>query len=264
MINGKCIIRSHGGLTSFSLKGFPLRHGFFARSGGKSSAPYTSLNTAYITKDPDAPLNRELLFRSLGIGHQAIRILNPCHGDRIVFEDMSCAEADNIAKVLIKTDAAFTRQPDTHFLVSTADCIPALFTDDDLSFAGVMHLGWRNLVTDFTEKVIGALLENYGVSPESLRVGIGPLIYPCCYVFKEPVQKDDPFWQPFLRDCGDGNCGIDLASAFKAKLTRCGIPAEKIAESGICTACENKFFFSCYKEGYVSGRFPTLLSFQSI
>ncbi|OQX14226.1 MAG: hypothetical protein BWK80_42120 [Desulfobacteraceae bacterium IS3] len=261
MINGRCIIRSHSGLTSFSLKGFPLRHGFFARSGGKSVAPYTSLNTAYITKDPDASSNRELLFHTLGIEHQAVRILNPCHGDRIVFEDASEA---NTADVLIKTDAAFTRRPDTHFLISTADCIPAVFTDDDLSFAGMVHLGWRNLVTDFTEKVIAALQENYGVSPASLRVGVGPLIYPCCYVFKEPVQKNDPFWQPFLRDCGDGNYGIDLASAFRAQLVRCGVLNENIAESGICTACENNVFFSCYKEGYVSGRFPTVLSFQRI
>lgn len=261
MINGKCIIRSHGGLTSFSLRGFPLRHGFFSRTGGRSSAPYTSLNTAYITKDPDASSNRELLFRTLGIENQTVHILNPCHGDRIVFEDSSEIET---ADVLIKTDAAFTHKPDTHFLFSTADCIPAVFTDDALSFAGVMHLGWRNLVTDFTEKVIAALRENYGVSPALLRVGIGPMIYPCCYVFKEPVQKDDPFWQPFLRDCGDGNYAIDLASAFRAQLVRCGVLNEKISETGICTACENKFFFSCYKEGYVSGRFPTVLSFQRL
>ncbi len=169
----------------------------------------------------------------------------------------------NIRDVLIKTDAAFTRiTPGTYFLVSTADCIPASFTDASLSFTGVLHLGWRNLVADFTGKVITALQNHYDVRPDSLMVGIGPLIYPCCYVFKSPTQKEEPFWQPFLHYQGDGHYAIDLASAFKAQLMRWGIPGENISETHLCTGCQNDVFFSCYKEGYVSGRFPTVVGLE--
>jgi len=258
LTNNNCAVRVHDGLTCFSLRQFPAWHGFLARTGGRSKSPYASLNTAYVTDDPEASLNRDLLFRSLEIDKKPIRILNPCHGYRIVFTD----EADWRAKtedILIRTDAAFTRTPDTYFLVSTADCIPAIFTDSQLSFAGVAHLGWRGLVSDFAGRIIAALLDRYNLRPESIRVGIGPMIYPCCYLFKDPAQKNAPFWQPFLRDYGDGRTAIDLMSAFRTQLTRSGIPDENILETGLCTGCRNKEFFSCYKEGYRSGRFPTVV-----
>ncbi|OQY57443.1 MAG: hypothetical protein B6245_17010 [Desulfobacteraceae bacterium 4572_88] len=258
---GNCSVQTHEGLTRFSLPGFPLFHGFFARTGGASDPPYAALNTAYVTKDPKASDNRKLLFQSLEIASSPVRILNPCHGDRIAFVDETDWH-EKARNVLIRTDAAFTRKPGTHFLLSTADCIPAILTDDALSFAGVAHLGWRNLLTNFTEKVLTALGSRYKLSPASLRVGIGPMICPCCYVFKDPVQKDDPFWKPFLRDRGEGFWGIDLLSAFRTQLTRCGIPEENILESGLCTGCRNELFFSCYKEGYVSGRFPILVGLK--
>lgn len=259
LTNGNCVVRVHSGLTCFSLPQFPLWHGFFARTGGKSLSPYTSLNTAYVTKDPAASSNRDLLFRTLGMEDRPVRILNPCHGEQIVFADKSDWQTKP-RDVLIKTDAAFTRTPGTYFLVSTGDCVPAIFTDESLSFAGVAHLSWRGLVAGFTGKVIAALKSRYSVSPASVRVGIGPMIYPCCYVFKNPVQKNDPFWSPFLRNMGHGDYAIDLVSAFKTQLTECGIHGENILETALCTGCQNKVFFSCYKEGYRSGRFPTLVS----
>jgi YfiH family protein len=248
----------YDGLLCFSLQQFPAWHGFFARTGGESSVPYASLNTAYMTDDPDSSLNRDRLFGALGIDKKPIRILNPCHGEQIVFT----AERewhDKARDVLIQTDAAFTRTPGSYFLVSTADCIPAIFTDFNHSFAGMAHLGWRGLVSRFTEKIVAALKDHYALHPDSIQVGIGPMIYPCCYRFKDPVQKNDPFWQPFLRDCEDGQTAIDLASAFRTQIIQSGIPHENILETGLCTGCRNAVFFSCYKEGYRSGRFPTVV-----
>lgn len=249
---------TYDGLTCFSLQQFPAWHGFFTRTGGQSRVPYVSLNTAYVTDDPHASLNRDRLFRSLEMDKKPVRILNPCHGERIVFTEETNWH-EKIRDILIRTDAAFTRTPGTYFLVSTADCIPAIFTDSGLSFTGVAHLGWRGLVSDFTGKIIAALRDHYTLRPESVQVGIGPMIYPCCYLFKDPVQKNDPFWKPFLRDYEDGQSAIDLASAFRTQLTGCGIPDENILETGICTSCRNEAFFSCYKEGYRSGRFPTVI-----
>lgn len=254
---GNCHLLTHNGLTRFILPGFPLWHGFFARTGGLSSGPYASLNTAYITEDHRAPANRDLLFSTLGMDKQQVRILNPCHGDRIVFAENSDRELSS-GNVLIRTDAAFTRTPETYFLFSVGDCIPAIFTDDSTSFVGLAHLGWRNLVAGFTAKLISALTDQYSIAPESLRVGIGPMIYPCCYLFRDPVQKNDPFWRPFLRETDDGRYAIDLVAAFRSRLIQCRVPDEKITEAGLCTACRTDLFFSCYKEGYVSGRFPIM------
>ena len=247
-----------GDLSYYSLPALPIQHGFFTRIGGLSQPPYVGLNTAYITQDPHAAANRELLFNTLGFAAAPLRILNPCHGEKIVFVEQADWQRDARA-VLIQTDAAFTATPNSYFLVSTGDCIPAILTDTAASFVGVIHLGWRNLLTDFTAKVVDALHSHYGIEPGALVIGIGPAIYSCCYVFQEPQQKDDPFWQPFLQDRGNGYYGIDLPAAFKAQLVRHGVRVQNIHETGLCTACHNELFFSCYKEGYVSGRFPTVV-----
>ena len=250
-----------GDLSYYRLQSLPVRHGFFTRSGGFSQPPYVTLNTAYVTKDPHAAANRELLFNTLGLDAAPLRILNPCHGEKIVFVDPTDWQASS-RDSLIKTDAAFTVTPNSYFLVSTGDCIPAIFSDVAASFVGIVHLGWRSLLADFTGKVMKALQFHYRIAPDALVVGIGPAIYPCCYIFQEPQQKNDPFWRPFLQDRGNGYYGIDLSAAFKAQLMRHGVRIENIHETGLCTACHNDLFFSCYKEGYVSGRFPTVVGLQ--
>jgi len=255
------VAHRQGDLSCYRLSALPVQHGFFTRLGGLSQPPYASLNTAYITKDPHAAANRELLFDTLGLAAAPLRILNPCHGEKIVFVDRADWQSNSRA-VLIQTDAAFTATPDSYFLVSTGDCIPAIFSDAAASFAGIVHLGWRNLLADFSGKVVSALQAHYGIEPGALVAGIGPSIYPCCYVFQEPQQKDDSFWQPFLQDRGDGYYGIDLPAAFKAQLVRHGVQPRNIYETGLCTDCHNELFFSCYKEGYVSGRFPTVVGLR--
>lgn len=252
-----CLVETHAGLTRYRLPTLPIWHGFFARTGGVSTPPYASLNTAYMTQDPQAWQNRDLLYQTLHMANRPIRILNPCHGDGIAFVDESAWRANTHA-VLYKTDGAFTRTAGSYFLMSTADCIPAIFSDVQGSFMGLVHLGWRNVMTHFTETVVNALQTTYGVAPKSLIVGIGPAIYPCCYQIKAPQQRHDPFWQPFLADCGDDIYQVDLISAFKTQLKQCGIQVNNIQEAQLCTGCQNETFFSCHKEGYVSGRFPTV------
>jgi YfiH family protein len=250
----------HGDLLRYWLPALPVWHGFFTRDGGFSREPYRSLNTAFVTQDAAAPRNRQKLFETLAIGDR-VRILNPCHGEQTAFVDAAAWAAERQA-VLIKTDAAFSRERGSHLLVSTADCIPAVVTDTAGSFVGLVHLGWRNLVADLTGKVLTAVQAQYGVAMVEVVIGIGPAIYPCCYVFQDPVQKDQPFWQPFLRAQGNGRYGIDLVGAFRAQLAGVGVRPEHIHEAGLCTACRNELFFSCYKEGYVSGRFPTVVGLR--
>lgn len=252
--------QQHGDLVRYWLPALPVWHGFFTRNGGFSREPYRSLNTAFVTQDTEASHNRRKLFETLGIDDR-VRLLNPCHGEKIVFMD-TATWAVKRQGVLIKTDAALSRKRGSHLLVSTADCIPAVLTDTTGSFVGLIHLGWRNLVADFIGKVLAAVQVQYRAAMAEVVVGIGPAIYPCCYIFQDPVQKDQPFWQPFLKAHGNERYGIDLVSAFKVQLVARGVKAQHIHETGLCTACRNDLFFSCYKEGYVSGRFPTVVALR--
>ena len=255
------VTRRYGELTRYILPGLAIWHGFFARTGGVSEPPYATLNTAYHTQDPRAFENRERLFAALGLTDRPIRVLNPCHGERIVFLNQPDWQMTSQV-VLARTEAAFTQTPGSYLLVSTADCIPAIISDKLGSFVGIVHLGWRNLVAGLTRKVIGALASYYGAAPETLVIGMGPCIYPCCYRVRDPVQRNDPFWQPFLRAYGNGSYGIDLVTAFKTQLNHCGVKAESIQETRLCTACRVERFFSCYRDGYHSGRFANLVGLR--
>lgn len=251
-----------GRLEALVLREFPLRHGFFTRRGGLSQGEYSSLNTAWVSADPLTGQNRELLFGALAIEAPRVHILNPCHGNRIAFvEDRTPGAAG--PSVLIETDAAFTRTPGTWLLFSAADCIPALVTDSRRRLAGAIHLGWRNLVGGFTARVLRELEVRCGVAPADLTVAIGPSIHPCCYRFRDPVQKDMPFWNSFLHESENGMTAIDLVSAFKAQLKEAGVAAENVLETRVCTSCSNDLFFSCYRQGYRSGRFPVLVGLEA-
>lgn len=249
--------------VAHQLKHFPLKHYFFERGNGQSMPPYSSFNTAYRTSDPMAYLNRATLLRHLGLESDSTRYLNPCHGDKIVIlrsADWKEATGD----VLIGTDAAITTTPGTFFVLSTADCIPLMITDVAQSFAAIVHLGWRNVVAQFTTQVIRYIKGELRVLPNDMVVGIGPSIYSCCYKFANPVQLNDPFWRPYLNKITDSNdYAIDLISPTRRELESCGVKAALVEEAGICTSCNIKHFFSCFREGYVSGRFPTVLGLVS-
>lgn len=246
-----------GLLSGWQCPDFPLSHRFFSRHGGASKPPFASFNTAYRTDDTQAPQNRERLLQQLGLTTNPGRMLNPCHGEQVVFLE----EADwrqHPQGVLLQTDAAFTSQPGSWLLLSTADCIPLLISDRHGTLAGVIHLGWRNVVANLAGRAVSQALDYFRIAPATLSALLGPAIYPCCYRFQDPIQQNDPFWHPFLQIQEDGRTAIDLIAAAKAQLTACGIPAPQILESGLCTGCHNDKLFSCYKEGYRSGRFPTV------
>jgi hypothetical protein len=233
-------------------------HGFFARTGGVSDPPFDSLNTAYRTSDPKASENRNLLIETLGLSRFRSRILNPCQGCTVAFlEDIDWSQAQS--DVLIQTEAAFTRTPGTLFMMSTADCLPVLFTDTGSGFYGIAHFGWRNLMADYPETLLLSVCRYYGIDSESILVGIGPAVGPCCYRFENPVQRSEPFWDPFLKAVPDGRVAVDLMGALKKRLSACGVLPENLFDVHLCTACRKDLFFSCFRDGYSSGRFPTMV-----
>lgn len=247
-----------GCLHYHSLPSLPVWQGFFSRRGGYSLPPYTGLNTAYRTDDPQTPKNRALLLETLGLTQQPYRLLSPSHQDRMVFIEEADWEQTPVS-VLMATDAAFSRHAQGYLLLGTADCIPLVVTDRAGSWVGLVHLGWRNLVDNLAAKVVRAVHAHYGTPPAQLLLGIGPAIHPCCYRFADPIQRHDPFWQPYLQQQPDGLYSIDLPQALRQQLVNAGVQQTHIAQLPYCTACHSDWFYSCYREGYQSGRFPTVV-----
>ncbi len=245
------------GLNYYRLEEVPAAHGFFTRHGGVSKGEFSDFNTAYKTTDPGAQANREKLFNAIKVNPDRVMILSPNHGDNIVFIDDDLEQDDD--RVRFETDAAFTSVRDIYFLVSAADCILLLLSNKEFTFAGAVHLGWRNIVNGFASKAITAVSKKYNIKPSEIIAGISPSIRSCCYIYENPTQKEDPFWQPYLKDLGNDKYSIDLTGATMAQLYSGGLIDDNIFDASICTSCRNDIFFSCYKQGYVSGRFPVVI-----
>ncbi len=252
-----CIQKEQGDLRWFEIPGFPVRHFFFARQGGLGAPPYNTLNTAWKTEDPAAPENRRYLLQTTGLSNRPHRVLNPCHGRRVWMVAGESWKAEP-AGVLLRTDAALTKTPVTALLVSTGDCIPAVFADSTGTVAGLAHFGWRNLAGGFIDDVLAAF-QSAGVLPSSLRAAVGPTIGPCCYVHANPVQEKDPFWAAFLHRRPDDRTAVDLTGALRRLLIDRGVSPAAVSDTGLCTACRPDLFFSHYRDGARSGRQPTLV-----
>ena len=102
------------------------------------------------------------------------------------------------------------------------------------------------------------MVKSFGSRPEDIIACIGPHIRPCCYAVKEDIIKE------FEKACGDaaldffkftnGSARLDLAKAVSHSLIEEGLARKNICSEALCTACENKLFFSYRKENGLTGR----------
>ena len=89
------------------------------------------------------------------------------------------------------------------------------------------------------------------------KVAIGPAIGPCCYTVGEEVRvaacKADPLLDQCFRHIDEDKWRFDLAGANRLLAERAGVTRNSICDTGICTACDTRFF-SYRRDGCVTGR----------
>jgi hypothetical protein len=96
---------------------------------------------------------------------------------------------------------------------------------------------------------------------------IFPSIGPCCYEVDSPVIEPlsaafPARWEAWAQPAGPGKWRLDLWVANEAQLREAGIPADRIFNPRLCTACRRDLFFSYRKEGS-GGRLVTLAGLGS-
>lgn len=220
-----------------------IRHAFFTRSGGVSEGVYASLNGGIGSKDaPDKVLeNRARMAASLGVAPD--RFLTPyqIHSPDVVVADGSWTQATRP-----RADAVVTREPKLAIGVSTADCGPLLFADQDAGVVGAAHAGWRGAFTGVVEATIAAM-EKLGAARERMVVALGPTIrQPNYEVGPEFVERflaadmdNARFFAPSQRE---GHAMFDLTGYIADRVQRAGIT--RFEDLGLCTYADAERFFS--------------------
>jgi YfiH family protein len=231
-------------IQAASLAALPgIRHGFFTRAGGVSEGIYASLNGGTGSRDVPANVaqNRARMAAALEVEPSHLLTAYQIHSAQVV---TVTAPWSHDARP--RADAIVTRRRGLAIGVTTADCGPILFADDEAGVIGVAHAGWRGALHGVLEATVGAL-EVCGARRDRITVAIGPMIrqpnYEVGPEFVTQFVTADGTNLRFFRPSGRASHALfDLAGYIAARLRRQGIG--RIEDIGRCTYGEPQTFFS--------------------
>lgn len=195
---------------------------------------------------------RSEYLEALSLQPEKLIMVKQVHSDAVLVVD----EAD---PRLLETpaDGLITQTPGLVLGVRTADCVPVFFWDTARKVAGIAHGGWRGVKDGIISRMLNAFEKKFQSRMSDLRVVLGPSIRRCCYeVGKEFLGHFPGFYH--AKDAAKGR--LDLVGVIQERLVKRGVPASRIHDSGFCTVCENKTFFSYRAEKQTHERILCVIS----
>ena len=254
-----------GGIRYYEFDNFNpsvVTQAVFARHGGRSPAPYESLNLSISTGDTreNVRANCRRAFEAVGRDPDSVADLWQVHSADVLVADTPNAPADYKGKA----DALITDRPDVTLFLRFADCVPILLFDPRRPAVGVVHAGWRGTLARAVTAAVRAMREAYGSQARDLVAAIGPSIGPCHYAVGPEVVEQTR--QAFAGADDDllvrvnGHHHLDLWAANARALHEAGV--HQIETAALCTVCHGDEFFSHRGQGAVTGRFAALIGLR--
>ena len=188
----------------------------------------------------------------LGLIADNLVMVRQVHGSTIVV-----AERPDQELLETPADGLITKVPGLVLGIRTADCVPVFFWDPAQKVAGIAHGGWKSVKDGIIAQMLKIFEKRCGTQMEDLRVAIGPSIRQCCY---EVGKEFLGYFPGFYHGKGADKGNLDLAGVIKSRLSKRGIPGSHIHDTGLCTVCENKKFFSYRMENRTPERILSVIS----
>ena len=234
---------------------------------------------------PDGDLAREderhRFLESLGAGDLDLVTLRQIHSAIVrVADGRSLQPPGDGARP--PGDSLIAVEPGVLVGVKTADCLPVLLVDPERRAVAAVHAGWRGVVKRVVEKTAGEMRRRLGCAPSRMHAAIGPGIQACCFEVGPEVLQEfasqfadaAEFCRPeepnpaltmipkqvmtgnhaLMRRLDSDRGHIDLAHAIRRQLLTAGLEPQHIYNSGLCTACDLKRFYSYRREREAAGR----------
>jgi polyphenol oxidase len=219
------------------------------RGGGRSEAPYASLNLgAHVGDDPAAvAANRALLRATLQLPAEPFW-LQQVHGIDVIDADVEAGAGP--------ADAAVTRSGARPLAILVADCMPVLLSSADGAVLGAAHAGWRGLCAGVLEATVLAMR----VEPGGIHAWLGPAIGAGHFEVGEEVRA--AFVAHDARASGAftanarGRWQCDLQVLARARLSALGV--RQVASANLCTYSDAARCYSYRRDGR-TGRMAALL-----
>ena len=199
--------------------------------------------------------------KRLGIEYRDIVCAKQVHGSRLAsvgLEDKGRG-ALSFETAFDATDGFVTDVPEVPLAVFSADCLVVFLYDPALPAVGLIHAGWRGTREHIIEKALELMKDTFTTKISNVHAAFGPAIRACCYeVGKEFLE----YFPAHVRQRQGCNY-LDLASANRQQLLDKGVSARNIFDRGVCTACENKKFYSHRKEAKGCGRMMSVIMLRA-
>jgi YfiH family protein len=230
-----------------------------SRCGGVSRPPWDSLNLGGGLGDAEAAVaeNRRRLGTALGVAWPELARVRQVHGTDVHVVRGGGPQGRD-------ADALIGRGPGAALAILVADCAPVFVLDPRQGAVGLAHAGWRGTAGGIAARTVAAMAAAYGSRPRDLLAAVGPAIGPCCYEVDEPVlarlRAAAPWWREVVRPGRPGHAFLDVAGANARFLREAGVPPERVAVAGVCTACGQDRLFSHRASGGRTGRMAAVLA----
>jgi YfiH family protein len=246
----------HGGVahvaTTLEREGFLAA--FMERTGGVSTGPFRSLNGSYTVGDDPRAVDRNRHRFAAAFGVERFCVPGLVHGTRVRPVGLG-RRVDGFggpAELLADADGTTTTHLGIALAAFSADCIIAVMAHPREERVALVHAGWRGLATGILR--IGAALFD---DRSEVRVAIGPTIGPCHYEVGEDVIRvvGSGSGAGAVSERRNGHRYLDLVATARAVLRSEGIG--RVQDTGLCTACEERAFFSFRRDG-TTGRHLSL------
>lgn len=243
-------------------------HGFSTRLGGVSSAPFDSLNLGLDRGDMPQRVaeNCRRFCSAIGANSRLDRLVcaKQVHSDSIRTVTMADAGKGFFLDRDYEADGLITDVPGLMLMVFSADCIPVLLHDPVRRVVGACHAGWRGTALGIAAKTVKKMQSVYGCNPADLLCAIGPGISQCCFETNGDVPEAmkhalGTTADRFIAAENSGKFHVDLKAINQHWLQLAGVPADQIAVSDACTACDEKTFFSHRRDGNARGSLSAVI-----
>jgi copper oxidase (laccase) domain-containing protein len=201
--------------------------GWFPFSVVFSTTEAGNMSVAYEVEE-DALRNREEFLNLIGVEKEALVLMRPEHGKRVM-------EVGEMHKGFpLSCDGLVTKERGLPLAFLPGDCFPLIF--GSLSplnqFIGLFHVGLKGALEGIVREAVRFVVRNFRAREDEIIAALGPGIRPCCYrgwsLIKQVGWRRWQFVNPLT-------LSFDFPSLIKKELNEEGV--RWILDLNLCTSC---------------------------
>ena len=246
--------RNIGGLRLLvcdPLERIGFKNAFSTRLGGVSPLPTGALSLGNFSQDERENVieNRRRFLAALDAADWTLVTAKQIHSADVRF----VSGLEDARSEPREGDALTSDTPGILLAVQTADCLPILIADERSGAFSAAHAGWRGTLACIVARTVERMQQEYGSRPGDLHAAIGPGIRAAVFevgpetlaLFKDGFD----YAENLISDTRpDGKAHLNLNLANVRQLIACGLRADRIYDSALCTWLRNDLFFSYRRE----------------